>query len=59
VSGGTKTSGRPGAVKIVSVAPALARHPSGSPVGLIIGGIAVAGLAGAAGFIAVRRRRAD
>ncbi len=56
-SAGTKTTGRPGPVKIVSVAPALARQPAGSPFGLIFGGIAVAALAGVAGFIAVRRRR--
>jgi hypothetical protein len=58
VSGHTKGSERSGTgFKIISVAPALARQPTGSPLGLILGGIAVAALAGMAGFIALRRRR--
>ena len=46
-----------GAIKIVSVAPTLARQPTDSPLGLILGGIAVVALAGTAGFVALRRRR--
>ncbi len=56
----TERSGRTAsgnAVKIVSVAPTLARQPAESPIGLILGGIAIVGLAGTAGFIALRRRR--
>jgi hypothetical protein len=60
VSGHTKGSERSGTgFKIISVAPALARQPTGSPLGLILGGIALAALAATAGFIALRRRRVD
>jgi hypothetical protein len=56
----TERSGRTpsgNAVKIVSVAPTLARQPPDSPLGLILGGIAVVALVGTGGFIALRRRR--
>ncbi len=61
--GHTKAAERSGrtpsgnAVKIVSVAPTLARQPADSPLGLILGGIAIVALAGTAGVIALRRRR--
>lgn len=43
--------------RIVSAAPVLAHQSSGTPVGAVIGAVAVIALAGAAGFLARRRRR--
>jgi hypothetical protein len=43
--------------RIVSAAPALAHASSGTPVGVVIGAVAVIALLGAAGLITWRRRR--
>ncbi len=54
------TGGTPSSPKIIDAAPVVAgEHPSGSPLPLVIGAVAVVALAGSGVLIGRRRRRAD